>query len=103
MTDTQQSPAGRAELAVKLRDIVRYGGLSYESDHVLLKAATALDAMPQLVDALESLVKQFDRNGVRFLPDHACAECVPESEMLVAGFLCGNHAARAALRKAVGG
>lgn len=30
------------------------------------------------------------------LPDHACAECVPHSDMLVAGFQCVYHEALAA-------
>jgi len=29
--------------------------------------------------------------------DHACAECIPDGELVIAGFRCAVHAARAAL------
>lgn len=54
-------------------------------------------AAPDLLEALASLERQ--TRDHRFMPDHACAECVPNSEILVAGFQCGRHAARALLAK----
>lgn len=65
--------------------------------------ADAKSARDALVEALEKLSRQVERHVEScrvWLPDHACAECVPGGEILVPGFRCGRHAAPAALKLA---
>lgn len=56
------------------------------------------------IAALRQLSKDVEAHADRqnYWPrDHACRECVSWSDMLKDGFLCGRHAARALLAKAV--
>lgn len=52
-------------------------------------------------EALASLSKRVEQDiaskDYRYLPDHACAECVPGGEILIEGFRCGRHGALALL------
>jgi hypothetical protein len=45
---------------------------------------------------MQCWAKWISRRGAD-LPDHACAECVPHSEMIDAGFQCVYHQAIAAM------
>lgn len=63
------------------------------------KAEAERDAAVAHAAALVLLSKQSEmaHETHPFLPDWACAACRPESDMLIAGFRCGRHAARDAL------
>lgn len=81
--------------------------LALEAKCQLLSAClTKADAKQAvLVEALAKLVRQVDRHaasvfGRAWMPDHACRECVPRGEIVVEGFRCGLHLARAALKEA---
>jgi len=39
------------------------------------------------------------QHSERALPDHACAQCVPGGESVVAGFTCAVHAAKGRQRE----
>lgn len=52
--------------------------------------------LPGEVEALRKDADKMARyivNHGRDLPDHACAQCVPHGDMLIAGFVCGYHRA----------
>lgn len=67
---------------------------------LIIESATLLARADAAERALRELVGQIDRQRVELMPDWACAECRPESDMLTEGFRCGLHAARAALAPA---
>lgn len=46
-----------------------------------------------LVRALSRQIEREISRGRLWQPDHACAECVPDGEILIPGFRCARHAA----------
>lgn len=51
--------------------------------------------------ALKSLLAMVEWEYIQkvWMPDHACKQCRPRSELIVDGFKCGLHAARAVVIK----
>src|SRR5512137_695391 len=96
---------GRCEDCVSMQ---RARAEKAESEHDAARARVA-----ELVTAMEGLFVEYDnlrsagsKHALTYwvdrLPDHACAECVPGGPIVVPGFRCREHAARAALAKSKG-
>lgn len=59
--------------------------------------ATLRESLDKLSARLEREIVSADGPQIWWLPDNACAECVPDGGMVKEGFQCCRHAARAAL------
>lgn len=82
--------------------------MSNALDHVRHNCGIAGEEVAEMVDELEQqrdeLLAELERaqkwiahrgNG---LPDHACAQCVPHSDILIEGFVCAYHTAIAKVK-----
>lgn len=58
-------------------------------DGHVVPASFARKLEMELMDAYRLIVSYKDK----LLPDHACGECVPYSDMLIDGFICVKHEA----------
>lgn len=64
----------------------------------LIELVDLIKAKDAEIDRLRGVLASADRWIIqrgRDLPDHACSECVPGGEMVVPGWLCAYHAAKA--------
>lgn len=64
----------------------------------ITKTTGAMVTASERADAAEARAKVFAKfilQNPQGLPDHACAQCVPHSDMLVSGFVCAYHQAAA--------
>lgn len=90
----------------------RIVSLQCRLDRARKERDAARTLIAELVTALEGLFVEYDylcSEGSKYalrlgrVPDHACAECMPDGgPMVEPGFRCREHTARAALAKAKG-
>lgn len=65
--------------------------------------ARLIAAAPELLAFARAVVRDIGRGALLLgLPDHACSLCVPNGEIVVAGFRCGVHGLKDAIAKAEG-
>ena len=95
--------AARLAQAERERDALKAALEEREHDmHMRIRAGydkTVADCWRARVSELEGVLTKLERQtrDHDFLPDHACAECVPTGEIIVPGFQCGRHAAKRVL------
>lgn len=84
-----------AAMEVVLNDLAQRLGVSARPKEPEM-LADAIETLRDAQVALLALSRHVERefsHGRGWLPDHACARCVPHSDMILDGFACARHGA----------
>lgn len=93
------------EVAELTRKLEERGDVLAQRCYEIVELTSQLDALrelnAELRAALSALLASVELDDIQeiWMPDHACKQCKPGSEIVVPGFKCGLHAARAVLDK----